>query len=125
MYANVPDLKEIEKNVNEFLATDVTFKERMPKGNAFIGYDLSFEIFPQLWGSTCTGFDVTEDGMAAIGGCAMTEEYTVVVHERVTNTYLIFFGNQLAYEVTEPNEAFLSDLKNKNLESLSQAKLKY
>ena len=82
-------------------------------------------VFLQTWGSTCLGFDVTEDGSPAIGGDAMTEAYTTVFYEPLTETYLVFFGDKCCYQVTTANETFLNDLKNHRLESLSEAKKEY
>lgn len=82
-------------------------------------------VFSQTWGSTCTGFDIMEDGYPTIGGSAMTKEYTSVFHELVTDTYVVFFGNRPCYAVDNPTENFFQDLKNHNLASLSEAKKKY
>lgn len=83
------------------------------------------ETFPQTWGSTCTGFDITEDGKAAIGGCAMTTEYTTVVQARRLKAYVIFFGDRICYAVYDPGKEFYDDLMNRNLASLSEAKKRY
>ena len=83
------------------------------------------ETFPQLWGSTCTGFDITEDGKAAVGGCAMTTEYTTVVHEEITKCYVVFFGDRPCYAVHNPGKAFYEDFKERRLTSLSESKERY
>lgn len=83
------------------------------------------ETFPQTWGSTCTGFDITEDGKATVGGCAMTTEYTTVVRARRLNAYVIFFGDRICYAVHDPGKEFYDDLMNRNLASLSEAKKRY
>lgn len=81
--------------------------------------------FTQIWGSTCTGFDLTSDGLPAIGGSAMTKEYTTVAHELKTDVYYIFFGNRPCYKVTEAGKNFFDDLKHHRMASLSQAKQRY
>lgn len=81
--------------------------------------------FPQTWGSTCTGFDLTSDGLPVIGGSAMTKEYTTVAHELKTDVYYIFFGNRLCYKVTEAGENFFNDLNSRSMASLSKAKDRY
>lgn len=88
---------------------------------------LSFtiETFPQIWGSTCTGFDITEDGKATIGGCALTTEYTTVVHEKRTDFYCVFFGDRPCYAVHNPTMEFYEDLKERRLASLSESKERY
>ena len=83
------------------------------------------EVFPQTWGSTCTGFDITEDGKATVGGCAMTTEYTTVVRASRLNAYVVFFGDRICYAVYDPQKEFYDDLMNRNLASLSEAKKRY
>ena len=87
--------------------------------------NFTIETFPQTWGSTCTGFDITEDGRGTFGGCAMTTEYTTVVHEENTNSYLVFFGDSPCYAVYNPKKAFYEDLKERHLVSLSESKERY
>lgn len=79
-------------------------------------------FFSQMWGSTCTGFDVLKDGSPAIGGCAMTKEYTTVMHELLTDSYIVFFGAEPCYKVTNANETFFDDLAKRRMASLSEAK---
>lgn len=55
----------------------------------------------------------------------MTKEYTIIIHEIVTDMYMIFFGNRPAYIVYDPKEAFYEDLKNRNMASKSESLLKY
>lgn len=83
------------------------------------------EMFPQTWGSTALGFDVDENGVPMMGGSMMTEVYTIVFFEPFTETYLVFFGDKICYQVQNANEEFLYDLKHHQLKSLSKAKLKY
>lgn len=91
------------------------------------GQQLNFtiETFPQMWGSTCTGFDITEDGKATFGGSAMTTEYTTVVTEERTKTYVIFFGDRVCYAVHKPKSKFYDDWEKRNMASLSEAKKRY
>ena len=78
-----------------------------------------------MWGSTNTAFTICSDGSPAIGGCAMTEAYTVVMHERTTDAYFVFVDNRLCYYVENANQAFLTDLKEHNIKPLSEAKKVY
>ena len=84
-----------------------------------------YAIFPQIWGSTSLGFDVTPDGSPTIGGSAMTEAFTTIFHEINSDTYVVCFGNRSCYSVDNANDAFFEDIKNRNLASLSVAKNKY
>ena len=81
--------------------------------------DFELIVFPQLWGSTALGFD------GEIGGQAMTRAYTTVVHESLTGTYMVFFGDRPAYKVQDATDQFFTDLSERNLKSTSQAAMCY
>ena len=87
--------------------------------------DFSVECFSQIWGSTCTGFDVTETGEPVMAGSAMTEEYTTIVHEKTTDTYCVFFGDRPCYKVDNPSNEFYEDMMKRQMASLSRAKNRY
>lgn len=87
--------------------------------------DFSVECFSQIWGSTCTGFDVTEAGEPVMAGSAMTEEYTTIVHEKTTDTYCVFFGDRPCYKVDNPSNEFYEDMMKRQMASLSRAKNRY
>lgn len=127
MNPRYPNLELIEYKAKQILAQDPEFKAALEEQCKFMRVQPEFDVivFPQVWESTCTGFDVCPDGSPAIGGCAMTKEYTSVVHELVTDCYCIFFGDRACYKVTNANEDFLNDLSNRSLVSLSQAKKRY
>lgn len=55
----------------------------------------------------------------------MTKEYTTVLHELVTDTYIVCFGNRPCYKVTDANEDFFSDLTARRMASLSEARKRY
>lgn len=101
------------------------FEEAKEKHGRFADFGFEAEVFLQMWGSTCTAFDIYEDGSPAIGGCAMTEAYTVVIHERLTDIYFVFVNDRLCYYVENANQTFLDDLKERNIKSLSEAKKSY
>lgn len=96
-----PDLEKIKylfannKRISEFL-----------KSKGVTSPDIAFTIFPQLWENTGTGISL-------IGGDTLTEEYTVILHERQTVLYAVFFGNQLAYAIEKPNDIFLQNLSGR------------
>lgn len=87
--------------------------------------ELKAYVFPQMWGSTSLGFDVDENGGAMFGGQMMTEAYTTVFYEPITETYLVFFGDKICYQVQNANDKFLHDLKKGTLKPLSKAKQFY
>ena len=117
----LPNLELLMYKARIYLEYDEEFAQKS-KGKT---PNFTIETFPQLWGSTCTGFDITEDGKATFGGSAMTMEYTTVVHEGRTETYLVFFGNRACYAVHNPKKEFYEDLKGRNLASLSKSKERY
>nr|DAZ30843.1 MAG TPA: hypothetical protein [Caudoviricetes sp.] len=103
----------------------VRILDEKKRDNKYALVEIEAVMFPQIWGSTCTGFDVTENGSPTLGGCAMTKEYTTVIHELVTDTYIIFFGEKMCYEVTNANAEFYEDLQKRQMASLSEAKRRY
>lgn len=130
MWSNLkyPNIELLEYKAMAALRKDdtfnKTFREKI-KDKKYIHPELDAIVFPQIWGSTCTGFDVTSDGSAVIAGCAMTKEYTTVFHELTTDMYVVFFGENPCYMVNNPNTQFYDDLKKHQLCSLSQAKNLY
>ena len=128
MYARYPNLELLEYKARVALSKDEEFLknfEAKRKDNKYVYSEIDAVVFPQIWGSTCTGFDVTEDGSPTLGGCAMTKEYTTVLHELATDIYIIFFGEKMCYKVTNANVEFFEDLKKRHMASLSEAKRRY
>jgi len=122
MYAIYPNLELVEYKVKQLLAADEEFMKKLDKRRP----DFDVIVFPQTWGEVpVPGFDLAPDGSPAVGGCAMTKEYTTVVHELTTNTYIVCFGNRPCYKVTDANEDFYSDLAARNMASLSEARKRY
>ena len=115
MNARYPNLELLEYKARAALSRDEEFLkifEEKKKNKKYVYAEIDAVVFPQIWGSTCTGFDVTEDGSPAWGGCAMTKEYTTVLHE-------------LCYKVTNANAEFYEDLQKRQMASLSEAKRRY
>lgn len=123
-----PNLELIEYKAKLALSKDAIFDQRIKDKKEklkHIYHEFEIEVFPQMWGSTCTGIDIDEFNNPVIAGCAMTKEYTTVVHEIVTDMYIVFFGNCPSYIVYDPKEVFYEDLKNRNMASKSEAIQKY
>lgn len=123
-----PNLELIEYKAKLALNKDTVFNQRIKHKKENLKYiylEFEVEVFPQMWGSTCTGIDIDEFNNPVIAGCAMTKEYTIIIHEIVTDMYMIFFGDRPAYIVYDPKEAFYEDLKNRNMASKSESFLKY
>lgn len=118
-------VKELIRTISELKRVAKVKFEEAKLNKRYLSYEFDVDIFSQVWGSTCLGFDISEDGSPAIGGRALTKAYTTVIYERVTDRYYVFFGPDLCYVVSEANEAFLEDLKNHQLVSLSESFKKY
>lgn len=132
MYVKYPNLELLEYKTKLFLKNNEEFNkkiEKLKETKNYVVVDFEAKVFLQVWGNACTGFDiiVNKNGIEepAIGGSAMTEEYTTVMYERNTETYIIYFGDRMCYMVSNANEKFLSDLKNSQLEGLKRAKELY
>lgn len=123
-YPRYPNLELLEYKVSQLLMK--TRPENFGQTRKNRAVEFNVIMFPQVWGSTCIGFDELPDGSAAIGGSAMTKEYTSVFHELCTNIYIVCFGDRPAYMVEEPfSPAFLEDLNKRNMASLHNAKIRY
>lgn len=118
MKPTYPNLELIEYKAQQIL-------NRMSTGKDNLRLDFSLITFPQVWGSTCAGFDIMPDGKPVFSGSAMTKEYTTVVLVAPIDMYFVFFGNKPAYTVTNPNENFSNDLKEQNMAPVSLAEERY
>lgn len=130
MIAKTPNLELLLYKAQQLLANDEDFKQavanaKAEKKTSWVPLDFDVECFPQIWGSTCTGFDVTPEGEAMIGGSAMTKEYTTIIHELLTDTYCVFFGDRPCYKVDNPSEDFYKNMLKRQMVSLSEAKNRY
>ena len=125
---NCPNLELLEYKVQQLLLKDeetINKLKEIKKKNKYARLNFEVIVFAQTWENTCTGFDVMEDGSAAWGGQAFTKEYTSVLHELLTDTYVVCFGDRPCYKVTNANEQFYEDLNKRRMASLSEAKKLY
>lgn len=125
-----PNLELLEYKAKQLLSQDKEFLsavEAYKKENntKYACFNFNTTMFPQVWGSTCTGFDVVADGSQAIGGSAMTKEYTTILCETLTGSYIVCFGDRPCYKVTNPSEDFINDMHQHRMVSLSEAKGRY
>lgn len=124
MMGQYPNLELLEYKAKLIIENEDSFRGKIWQKKAefkYFCFDFSVDVFQQVWGSTCTAFDVTKNGEPAIGGSAMTHAYTVVFYESMLDIYIVFVDNKFCYFVENANEEFLSDLKNRNLKPLSEA----
>jgi len=80
-------------------------------------------MFPQTWPTTALGFN-SHGGFA---GQAFTKAYTTVfVYKNPEITVGgVFFDEEFAYEVFEPNEKFFEDIKEQKMASVANAHKRY
>ncbi len=124
----LPNLELLLYKAQMLLAKDESFiavVNARKENKQFFGLDFVVDVFPQMWGSTCTGFDVMPDGSPVMSGSAMTEAYTTIIHERQTDCYVVFFGDRACYKVENANQAFFDDKQQHIMASLSVAKNRY
>lgn len=123
-----PNLELIEYKAKLALNKDTVFNQRIKHKKENLKYiylEFEVEVFPQMWDSTCTGIDIDNFNNPVMAGSAMTKEYTIIIHEIVTDMYIIFFGDKAAYIVYDPKEVFYEDLRNRNMASKSKSFLRY
>ena len=123
-----PNLGMLERRVRAALCRDPEYcriRDALPENVRRTGMRFRAEVFPQMWGSTCGGLDVCANGAPAVGGSAMTEEYTTVFTEEVTGYAAVCFGNTPAYGTGDTGGKFAEDLKNRSMAPLSEAGKRY
>lgn len=127
MICRYPNLELIEYKFREVLEKSEIFKLKRGEitKRCLLPLEFDVDVFSQMWGSTCTAFDIDAEGRACIGGCAMTKAYTVIIKEESTGLYGVFVDDKFCYLVSDPNVNFLGDLKSRNIASISEAKEKY
>lgn len=74
-------------------------------------------VFEQTWGSTALGF-------GGIGGSALTTAWTHVIMTS-DGKYHVFFNGRHAYTIENPTDKFKSDLVNRYMLSVQEAKELY
>lgn len=121
--ADLPNLELLLYKAQMLLTSDKEFARRRTEKPCPL--DFNVIVFPQIWGSTCTGFDILPDGRPVVSESAMTKEYTTIIHETTTDCYCVFFGERPCYKVTDANKNFYKDLDKRNMASLSEAKKRY
>ena len=119
--SKLPCLPLIEERAKNILKQEIkkeypNFDENTPNSvyAALKHPNFDFTMFSQVWGSTALGFNT-------IGGQALTKAYTVIAHEIYANIALVFFEEEFAYLIKNPNELFKEDLKNRNMKAVYEA----
>ena len=113
--AKLPDLKHLE-----CLAWAEAEKILSEQKRKIWASHTSVDLFLQTWSDTSCGLSTDSSSFA---GQMLTEEYTSVFELRWVYPdtskeawlYCVFFGNELAYCVRNPNAKFFEDLRNRNM----------
>ena len=108
MRKHVPNLELIEERFWNHIQDTETYK------NYRFAPEFNLYTYPQWWSSTALGF-------GGIGGQALTQAYTTVIVDEKTKYAGVFFGNELAYAILNPNERFWDDLNMKNMKSCDES----
>ena len=114
MIYSLPNLELLQ-----YITKQLIYQKEEEKDDSPCDFDVV--MFPQLWGSTCLGFDRTKTGATAIGGSALTKAYTTVFHEKNRDIFFVFFDGRIAYRVDHATDLFYSDMRNHCLKSISEA----
>ena len=77
-------------------------------------------VFVQNWPNTA---GLYEDG--GFSGSALSNYYTTVIYEAVSDTYGIFQKNGLVYLIKGTNENVLEDINNHSIKCLKEARERY
>lgn len=116
--AKIPDLKHLEH-----LAWNEAGKILREQKRKIWATHTSVDLFLQTWPDTSCGLSTG----FSFAGQMLTEEYTSVFELRWAYSdtseealvYYVFFGNELAYCVRDPNAKFFEDLKNRNMAAVA------
>ena len=112
--AKIPDLKHLEH-----LAWNEAGKILSEQKRKILAPHTSVDLFLQTWPDTSCGLSTG----FSFAGQMLTDEYTSVFELRWVYSdtleealaYYVFFGNELAYCIRNPNAKFFEDLKNRNM----------
>lgn len=119
MIRDLPNLELVVWKAKSLLAQNTEFLQRIID-NKVDTTEFDVLLFPQWWDTAATGFDDYQ-----ISQQVMTKEYTTVVHEISTDSYVVCFGKKTCYLVIGPNKEFLEDLEQHKLAAIGQAKYRY
>jgi hypothetical protein len=118
VYEGFPEFEYQDRDWSQGFKPGVepTFITKQRKHTA---YDVGvYAMFPQTWGSTALGF-------GGLGGQAITEAYTVVLHSHQGAGYCVYFGGRFAYRIVRPYGKFWDDIQTQSLNGVAGSKEMY
>lgn len=124
MDGKVPNLESLLERSRQMLLGDQEFLEALEKvkerkKNPSLQMNLLIECFPQWWDRGCTPFD--PPGKKVRRSKILRAEYTSIVHELTTNTFLVYFGDRFGYKVFQTGLDFYDDMRTHMMAGVSRA----
>ena len=101
MKADLPHLYLINERFWNAIKDELTEEEK----KYCSPFDFNMTVFLQTWKSTALGF-------SGIDGSATTKAYTTIVKDVRSGWCGVFFGENLAYKIKQPNKEFDKDMHN-------------
>ena len=102
----LPCLSSLQDKFYNQIKENEYFKSHLPYFTVY--------MFPQTWSSTALGF-------IGWGGQAITTAHTTVICERSLNYYGVFFDEELAYFIKNPNDKFFDDLRKMQMSDVAHS----
>lgn len=128
MDIKVPNLESLLERSRQMLLTDQEFLEALEKvkerkKDPSLQMNLLIECFPQWWDRGCTPFDPPEKKVRR--SKILRAEYTSIVHELTTDTFLVYFGDKFGYKVYQTGLDFYDDMRTHMMAGVSKAPERY
>ena len=128
MDIKVPNLESLLERSRQMLLEDQEFLETFEKvkerkKDPSIQMDLLIDCFPQWWDRDCTPFDPLDKKVRR--SKILRAEYTSIVHELTTDTFLVYFGDRFGYKVYQTGLDFYDDMRTHMMAGVSKAAERY
>lgn len=128
MDIKVPNLESLLERSRQMLLEDQEFLEALEKvkerkKDPSLQMDLLIECFPQWWDRGCTPFDPPDKKIRR--SKTLRAEYTSIVHELTTDTFLVYFGDRFGYKVYQTGLTFYDDMRTHMMASVSKTLERY
>lgn len=118
MKGEYPNLPLIEERFSMIIADSLA---RKVGGEKLFAPYFTAEVWLQSFPNTAGLFQRP----GTVSGQAFSDYYITVMYERNTEIYGVFQGNDSVYRVTEANETFLNDVKNRRVKDIGDAEKEY
>lgn len=124
MDIKVPNLESLLERSRQMLLGDQEFLEALEKvkerkKDPSLQMNLLIECFPQWWDRGSTPFDPPDKKVRR--SKILRAEYTSIVHELTTDTFLVYFGDEFGYKVHPAGLDFYDDMRTHSMAKVSKA----